>query len=395
VAGSVRLKHFNAVGNACCAPVALRHNAVSTVRESCVSRGYNFSAGPAALPEEVLRQAQADLLEWDGARASVMEISHRGKEFIALAAESERDLRELLAIPANYKVLFLQGGATQHFAQIPMNLAARDRTADYVVTGDWGEKAAKEAKPLVKVRVAATSSATNYDRIPPRESWDLDPNAAYVHYTPNETIRGVEFHRIPDTGDVPLVADVSSTILSRPLDVSRFGLLYAGAQKNIGASGLVVMIVREDLLARSPKDLPKIFSYAEQAAQDSMLNTPNTFGWYLASLVFKWLKKQGGVAAIAERNRAKADLLYGYIDESGFYRNPVEKGARSWMNVPFTLPREDLDAVFLKESEAAGLLALKGHRAVGGMRASMYNAMPIEGVRALVDFMKDFAKRNG
>jgi phosphoserine aminotransferase len=360
-----------------------------------MSRGYNFSAGPAALPEEVLRQAQAELAEWNGARASVMEISHRGKEFVELAAESERDLRELLAIPSNYKVLFLQGGATQHFAQIPMNIASRDRSADYVVTGDWGEKAAKEAKPSVSVRIAATSAATNYDRIPPRASWDIDPNAAYLHYTPNETIRGVEFHEIPDTGSVPLVADVSSTILSRPLDVSRFGLLYAGAQKNIGAAGLVVMIVREDLLARCPKDLPKIFNYAEQAANDSMLNTPNTYGWYLAALVFKWLKKQGGLAAMAERNHAKAELLYTYVDGSGFYRNPVEKSARSWMNVPFTLPREELDAAFLKESNAAGLLALKGHRAVGGMRASIYNAMPLAGVQALVDFMKDFAKRNG
>jgi phosphoserine aminotransferase len=360
-----------------------------------VSRGYNFSAGPAALPEDVLDQARAELLEWDGARASVMEISHRGKDFVALAAESERDIRELLAIPPNYRVLFLQGGATQHFAQIPMNIARRGESADYIVTGDWGEKAAKEAKPTVGVRIAATSEATNYDRIPARGTWDLDPKAAYVHYTPNETIRGVEFMSVPDVGSVPLVADMSSTILSRPLDVSKFGLIYAGAQKNIGAAGLVVMIVRDDLLARSPKDIPKILNYAEQAAQDSMLNTPNTFGWYLAALVFKWLKKQGGLAAMAERNRAKAKLLYDYIDTSGFYRNPVEVSARSWMNVPFTLPQEAFDAPFLKESEAAGLLALKGHRAVGGMRASIYNAMPIEGVQALVDFMKDFAKRNG
>jgi len=360
-----------------------------------VSRGYNFSAGPAALPEDVLDQARAELLEWDGARASVMEISHRGKDFVALAAESERDIRELLAIPSNYKVLFLQGGATQHFAQIPMNIARRGESADYIVTGDWGEKAVKEAKPTIGVRIAATAEATNYDRIPARETWDLDPKAAYVHYTPNETIRGVEFMDVPDTGAVPLVADMSSTILSRPLDVSKFGLIYAGAQKNIGASGLVVLIVRDDLLARSPKDIPKILNYAEQAAQDSMLNTPNTFGWYLASLVFKWLKKQGGLAAMAERNRAKAKLLYDYIDGSGFYRNPVERPARSWMNVPFTLPNEALDAPFLKESEAAGLLALKGHRAVGGMRASIYNAMPLAGVQALVDFMKDFAKRNG
>ena len=360
-----------------------------------MSRGYNFSAGPAALPEEVLRQAQAELLEWDGVGASVMEISHRGKEFIALAEESERDLRDLMAIPDNYKVLFLQGGATQHFAQIPMNIARRDQSVDYVLTGDWGEKAIKEAKPLANARTVASSADTNYDRIPARATWDLDPNAAYVHYTPNETIRGVEFAEIPDVGSVPLVADLSSTILSRPIDVSRFGIIYAGAQKNIGPSGLVVMIVRDDLLARSPKDIPKIFNYAEHAAQGSMLNTPNTIGWYLASLVFKWVKKQGGLAAMAERNRAKAELLYGYIDASGYYKNPVEKSARSWMNVPFTLPREELDEPFLKAAKSAGLLALKGHRAVGGMRASIYNAMPIEGVQALVGFMKDFAQRNG
>jgi len=363
--------------------------------ESPVSRGYNFSAGPAALPEAVLRQAQAEMLEWGKARASVMEVSHRGKEFVACAEEAERDLRELLDVPANYKVLFLQGGATQHFAQIPMNLARRDQRADYVLTGDWSEKALKEAKPLVRAHVAASAADTNYDRVPARASWDLDPQSAYVHVTPNETIRGVEFADIPEVGDVPLVADLSSTILSRPLDVARYGLIYAGAQKNIGPSGLVVLIVREDLLERCPKDLPKIFSYAEHAAQGSMLNTPNTFGWYLAGLVFKWIKAQGGLAAMAAQNRAKAELLYGYIDTSGFYRNPVERSVRSWMNVPFTLPREALDGPFLKEAEAAGLLALKGHRAVGGMRASIYNAMPLEGVQALVDFMRDFAARNG
>ncbi|HOV58792.1 MAG TPA: 3-phosphoserine/phosphohydroxythreonine transaminase [Rhodanobacteraceae bacterium] len=360
-----------------------------------MSRGYNFSAGPAALPEAVLRQAQAEMLEWGKARASVMEVSHRGKEFVACAEEAERDLRELLDVPANYKVLFLQGGATQHFAQIPMNLARRDQRADYVLTGDWSEKALKEAKPLVRAHVAASAADTNYDRVPARASWDLDPQSAYVHVTPNETIRGVEFADIPEVGDVPLVADLSSTILSRPLDVARYGLIYAGAQKNIGPSGLVVLIVREDLLERCPKDLPKIFSYAEHAAQGSMLNTPNTFGWYLAGLVFKWIKAQGGLAAMAAQNRAKAELLYGYIDTSGFYRNPVERSVRSWMNVPFTLPREALDGPFLKEAEAAGLLALKGHRAVGGMRASIYNAMPLEGVQALVDFMRDFAARNG
>jgi phosphoserine aminotransferase len=360
-----------------------------------VSRGYNFSAGPAALPEEVLRRAQAELLEWGDARASVMEVSHRGKAFVALAEEAERDLRDLLGIPAGYKVLFLQGGATQHFAQIPMNFARRDQTVDYVLTGDWSEKAANEARPLANVRIAASSAATNHDRIPARGDWDPDPAAAYAHIVLNETIRGVEFHDTPDLGGVPLVGDASSTLLSRPLDVSKYALLYAGAQKNIGPSGLVVMIVRDDLLERCPADIPKIFNYAENAAQGSMLNTPNTWGWYLAGLVFKWVKEQGGLTAMGERNRAKAERLYGYIDGSGYYRNPVETSARSWMNVPFTLPREELDAAFLKESEAAGLLALKGHRAVGGMRASIYNAMPIEGVQALVDFMRDFARRNG
>ncbi|MEO7062757.1 MAG: 3-phosphoserine/phosphohydroxythreonine transaminase [Dokdonella sp.] len=357
-------------------------------------RAYNFSAGPAALPVDVLRQAQAELLEWGGAHASVMEVSHRGKDFIAMAEESERDLRELLGVPTNYKILFLQGGATQHFAQIPMNFARRDQSVDYVLSGDWSEKAAKEAKSLTNVRIAASSAASNYDRITPRASWDLDPNAAYVHIAANETIRGVEFHEVPETGAVALIGDVSSTILSRPLDVSKYAVLYAGAQKNIGPSGFVVMIVRDDLLERCPNDIPRIFNYAEHAAQDSMLNTPNTWGWYLAGLTFKWVKAQGGLAAMGERNRAKAELLYGYIDSSDYYRNPVEKSSRSWMNVPFVLPRDDLDAAFLKEADAAGLLALKGHRAVGGMRASIYNAMPIEGVQALVDFMRDFAQRN-
>ena len=360
-----------------------------------MSRAYNFSAGPAALPEDVLRQAQSELLEWNGARASVMEISHRGKAFIALAQEIELDLRDLLAIPANYKVLFQQGGATQHFAQIPMNFARRDQSVDYVLTGDWSEKAAREAASYANVRIAATSAGTNYDRVPLRETWSLDLASAYVHITPNETIRGVEFPDIPDVGDVPLLGDVSSTLLSRPLDVSKYALLYAGAQKNIGPSGLVVMIIRDDLLERCPRDIARIFNYAENAAHDSMLNTPNTWAWYLAGLIFKWVKAQGGVAAMAERNRAKAELLYGYIDGSGYYANPVEKSARSWMNVPFTLPRAELDAAFLAESEAAGLLALKGHRLVGGMRASIYNAMPEAGVQALADFMRDFARRHG
>lgn len=360
-----------------------------------MSRGWNFSAGPAALPEAVLRRAQDELLDWSTARASVMEVSHRGKDFEAMAAQAETDLRALLGIPGNYKVLFLQGGATQHFAQIPMNLCADGQRADYIVTGHWGEKAVKEADVYARTHVAATSASADFTTIPPRDTWDLDPNAAYVHYTPNETIHGVEFHFIPDVGNVALIADMSSDILSQPIDVSRFGLIYAGAQKNIGPSGLVVLIVREDLLARKPRPLPKIFRYAEHAVANSMFNTPNTWGWYLAGLTFEWLKEQGGLAAMEKRNRDKAQVLYSAIDNSGgYYRNPVEPSARSRMNVPFVLHDAALDSAFLRESDAAGLLALKGHRAVGGMRASLYNAMPIEGVLALIDFMTDFARRH-
>lgn len=361
-----------------------------------MSRGWNFSAGPAALPEAVLRRAQEELLEWDGARASVMEVSHRGKAFEAMANQAEADLRSLLAIPDNYQVLFLQGGATQHFAQIPMNFCADGQRADYVVTGHWGEKAVKEAAPYAQAYIAASSASGNFTTIPPREGWDLGAGAAYVHYTPNETIHGVEFHGVPEVGEVPLIADMSSDILSRPMDVSRFGAIYAGAQKNIGPSGLVVMIVRDDLLQRNPRVLPKIFRYAEHAAQHSMLNTPNTWGWYLAGLTFQWLIGQGGLSAMEQRNRAKADALYAAIDGSGgYYRNPVQPVARSRMNVPFVLHNAALDPVFLRESEETGLLALKGHRAVGGMRASLYNAMPIEGVTALTQFMRDFVQRHG
>jgi phosphoserine aminotransferase len=361
-----------------------------------MSRTYNFSAGPAALPESVLEQARQELLEWGGERASVMEISHRGAAFVACAEQAESDLRELLAVPPSYRVLFLQGGATQHFAQIPMNIASPERIADYIVTGAWGQKAVSEGKPYVQTRVAASSEADKFTSIPGRDSWQLSSDAAYVHYTPNETIHGVEFHSVPDTAGVPLVGDFSSTLLSRPIDVAAHGILYAGAQKNIGPSGLVVLIVRDDLIPSPPANIAKVLSYAAQAKDGSMLNTPPTFSWYLAGLVFKWLKQQGGLAAIGERNRAKAEAMYAAIDGSGgFYTNPVEVSARSWMNVPFTLIDDALDKRFLQESEAAGLLALKGHRAVGGMRASIYNAMPIEGVRALTDFMADFAKRHG
>ena len=359
-----------------------------------MSRAFNFASGPAALPEPVLQRAKAEFLDWGSARASVMEVSHRGKEFIALAEKAERDLREILSVPSNYKVLFLQGGATQHFAQIPMNLA-NGKVADYLVTGHWGEKSVKEAAPYCTVQIVANSASAKFMQLPPRAAWQLDANAAYFHYTPNETIAGVEIHEVPDVGAVPIIADMSSTLLSRPLDVSKFGLIYAGAQKNIGPSGVVVLIIRDDLLERCPKSIPNIFNYAAHAKEGSMLNTPPTFAWYLAGLNFEWIKSEGGLTAIGERNRCKAELLYGYIDGSGYYSNPVEVAARSWMNVPFRLQDEALDDRFLKESEAAGLLALKGHRSVGGMRASIYNAMPLAGVEALINFMKDFAARNG
>jgi phosphoserine aminotransferase len=361
-----------------------------------VSRVWNFSAGPAALPQVVLERAQHEMLDWNGSGASVMEQSHRGKRFIEMAAQTEADLRALLAIPADYAVLFLQGGATQLFAQIPMNLAGEGDHADYIDSGHWSAKAISEASSYVCVNVAASGKADAYLKLPSRDGWQLDPQAAYVHYTPNETIHGVEFHGVPEVGTVPLVADMSSNILSEPLDVSRFGLIYAGAQKNIGPSGLVVMIIRRDLLQRAGRPMAKIFRFAEQAANDSMLNTPNTWGWYLAGLTFQWLHAQGGLAVIGERNRAKAELLYQAIDISGgYYRNPIDPSARSRMNVPFTLHDSALDAAFLKESEVAGLLALKGHKAIGGMRASLYNAVPLEAVQALTMFMQDFTRRHG
>jgi phosphoserine aminotransferase len=361
-----------------------------------MSRAWNFSAGPAALPVAVLQRAQAELMEWNSARASVMEVSHRGKAFMEMAACAESDLRELLAIPANYKVLFLQGGATQHFAQIPMNLCADGQRADYIVNGHWGEKAAAEGGFYADAHIAASSRGGGYRNVPARETWDIDPASAFVHVTTNETIHGVAMHDIPDVGEVPLVADMSSDILSQPLDVSKFGLIYAGAQKNIGPSGMVVMLVREDLLARRPRPLPKIFRYAEYAAADSMLNTPNTWGWHLAGLTFQWLKEQGGLAEMGRRNQAKADLLYAAIDGSnGYYSNPVDATARSRMNVIFNLHDAALDPVFVAEADQAGLLALKGHRALGGIRASIYNAVPIEGVRALCDFMAEFQRTHG
>lgn len=360
-----------------------------------MSRAFNFSAGPAALPEPVLRRAQSELLDWHGARASVMEISHRSKEFVACAEAAEQSLRRLLAVPTGYQVLFLQGGATQHFAQIPMNIAA-GRSADYIVTGHWGQKAVSEASRVCDARVVANTGDSGFQTLPDLAKALFNADAAYLHYTPNETIHGVEFHMIPDSGAVPLVADASSNILSRPLDVARFGVIYAGAQKNIGPSGLVLLIVREDLLDRAPESLPPILRYKAQASSDSMLNTPNTFAWYLSGLVFDWIETAGGLAEMERRNSEKSELLYSTIDDSGgFYTNPVEPTARSRMNVPFVLADPALDAEFLRQSEAADLLALKGHRAVGGMRASLYNAMPLEGVTALVGFMREFARTHG
>ncbi|MEZ5532814.1 MAG: 3-phosphoserine/phosphohydroxythreonine transaminase [Steroidobacteraceae bacterium] len=363
--------------------------------ESELVRVFNFAAGPATLPLEVLEQARSELTDWRGSGMSVMEVSHRSKAFIAVATEAEADLRQLLAIPQEYKVLFLQGGATGQFAAIPQNLAAADSVVDYLNTGAWSKKAIGEAKRYAKVNVAADEAASNYSTVPAAGALKLTPGAAYVHYTPNETIGGVEFPYVPDTQGVPLVADFSSTILSRPVDVTRFGLIYAGAQKNIGPSGLVVVIVREDLLGRARPGTPSVWNYKEMADNGSMLNTPPTFGWYFAGLVFKWLLKQGGLEAIAARNRAKAARLYAAIDASGYYANPVAKDARSWMNVPFTIPDTALEKTFLAEAAAAGLVNLEGHRSVGGFRASIYNAMPAEGVDALIAFMQEFQRRHG
>ena len=358
-----------------------------------MKRVFNFSAGPAMLPEAVLRRAQAELLDWNDSGMSVIEVSHRGADFIECAARAEADLRELLRIPSDYRVLFMAGGATAQFAAVPLNIAPPGATVDYVLTGSWGKKAASEAERYATVNVAADAAASRYTEIPDPASWRLSSNAAYLHYTPNETIVGVEFHSIPDVGDVPLAVDMSSTILSRPLDVARYGVIYAGAQKNIGPAGLGIVIVRADLIGRARRETPGVFDYKVAAESDSMWNTPPTFAWYLAGLVFEWLKEQGDLEAMAARNRRKAEMLYGFIDSSAFYANPVRPDCRSRMNVPFTLADPALDKAFLEESKAAGLTNLKGHRLVGGMRASLYNAMPVEGVEALVDFMTHFEKR--
>ncbi len=359
-----------------------------------MNRVYNFSAGPAVLPEEVLDIAKAEMSDWHGSGMSVMEMSHRGKEYLSIAEKAEVDLRDLLAIPANYKVLFLHGGATLQFAMVPHNLMRGKGTADYINTGTWSKKASAEGKLYGKVNVAASSSDTNFTTVPPQESWKLNPEAAYVHYTPNETIGGVEFSFVPETGAVPLVADMSSTILSRPIDVSRYGVIYAGAQKNIGPAGLAIVIIREDLIGHAPAGSPVMLDYKTHAENQSMYNTPPTYAWYISGLVFAWLKKIGGLGVMAEMNQRKAGKLYAYIDASGFYKNPVEIASRSWMNVPFTLPKEEMDADFLAGAKKIGLLNLKGHRSVGGMRASIYNAMPEAGVDALIAYMKDFASRH-
>jgi phosphoserine aminotransferase len=360
-----------------------------------MTRVFNFSAGPAALPEPVLRRAAEEMLDWHGCGMSVMEMSHRGQEFISIAEQAEALLRELLAVPANYKVLFMQGGAIGENAIVPMNLL-RDKTSiDFVDTGEWSKKSIKEAKKYASVNVAASSAHTGYDRVPARETWKLDANAAYVHICGNETIGGVEYHFTPEVGSVPLVADMSSHILSRPLDVSKYGLIYGGAQKNIGPAGLTIVIVRDELLGKATPICPSAFDFKTVADNDSMYNTPPTYAIYIAGLVFQWLKDQGGLPAMAERNRAKAALLYEFLDASSFYKSPVQRDSRSLMNVPFKLANEALDAEFLKGAEARAMLQLKGHRSVGGMRASIYNAMPVEGVKALVTYMAEFEKQHG
>ena len=359
-----------------------------------MSRIFNFSAGPAVLPEEVLARAGDEMLDWQGSGMCVMEMSHRGKEFIAIAAEAEKDLRELLAVPQNYKVLFLQGGATLQFAQIPMNLLAGRGKADYVATGEWSKKAIKEAQAYCDVHVAASSEDKAFSYAP--KAWNVRPDAAYVHYCSNETIGGVEYHEVPKVGaGVPLVADASSHILSRPLDVSKFGLIYAGAQKNIGPAGLTIVIVRDDLVGKAVPTPPAMLDYKTHVDADSMYNTPPTYSIYIAGLVFQWLKRNGGVAAMEQKNIEKAKMLYDYLDTTDFYRNPVNPADRSRMNIPFTLKDAALDDEFLKGAKARGMIQLKGHRSVGGMRASIYNAMPTEGVKALVEYMKEFAAQKG
>ena len=360
-----------------------------------MTRAFNFSAGPAALPESVLQTAAAEMLDWHGSGMSVMEMSHRGKEFISIADEAQALLRELLAVPANYKVLFMQGGALAENAIVPMNMLRGKASADYIDTGEWSKKSIKEAAKYGRVNVAASGKAGGYTSIPARAEWQLDPEAAYVHICSNETIGGLEYHFTPDTGAVPLVADMSSDILSRPVDVSKFGLIYGGAQKNIGPAGLTIVIVRDDLIGQALAATPSAFDYKIVADNDSMYNTPPTYAIYIAGLVFKWIKAQGGLTAMAAHNAAKAKLLYDAIDASGFFSCPVARDCRSLMNVAFRLKNEALDDEFLKGAKARGMVQLKGHRAVGGMRASIYNAMPLAGVQTLVAYMQEFEAAHG
>ena len=359
-----------------------------------MTQAYNFSAGPAMLPREVLLKIQSELLEYQNSKASVMEISHRGVDFMEAAEKSEQDFRELLSIPENYKVLFLQGGASAQFSMVPINLLRGGFKASYANTGHWSVKAIAEAKRYCEVNVCTDSTENNFTNIDDFQNWDIDEEASYLHYTPNETIAGLEFDYIPEVS-MPIAADMSSTILSRPIDVSKFGVIYAGAQKNIGPSGLTIVIVREDLIGDVVKNQPKLFDYSTQANNDSMFNTPATFPWYAAGRVFEWIKEKGGLRSMQTINKAKADSLYSAIDSSDFYSNPVSTRYRSWMNVPFLLADEKLNITFLERSKEAGLLALKGHRSVGGMRASIYNAMPQEGIDALINFMNDFEKDFG
>lgn len=360
-----------------------------------MARVYNFSAGPSMLPEPVLERARDELLEFRDTGMSVMEMSHRGRDFVGIAEKAEADLRDLLAIPANYRVLFLPGGATAQFAAVPMNLLRGKTRACYLSTGLWSEKALAEAQRYATVTLAASGKADGFTRIPPRDEWHLDPEAAYFHYTANETINGVEFHTVPEVDGLPLVSDMSSNLLSRPLEVERFGLIYAGAQKNMGPAGIAVVIVRDDLVGQPLPSTPSLLDYRKQAEQGSMLNTPPTYNWYLLGLVLEWLKNEGGLAALEARNLRKANKLYAALDRSAFYSNPVEPSCRSRMNVPFRLAAPELEPLFLKEAKAAGLVNLEGHRSVGGLRASIYNAMPEAGVDALIAFLAEFERQHG
>jgi len=356
---------------------------------------YNFGAGPAMLPQAVMQRARDEFLDWNGTGMSVMEISHRSPAFMDLAENAEAGLRELYALPNDYRVLFLAGGASAQFAMVPMNLLEEKNTADYLLTGHWSVKAMKEAQRFCDVHVAVSSAANGFTSIPDPASWELSSDSAYVFLTLNETIEGVEFQSIPECGAVPLVADLTSTILSRPLDINRFGLVFAGAQKNIAPAGMTIVIIREDLIGHAKPSCPSLYDYAVHVKEHCMFNTPPTFNWYMAGLMFEWIKDEGGLAMMAERNQRKADKLYEFIDASGFYSNPVDPDYRSWMNVPFILADDSLDAQFLNEAEQVGLFALKGHRSVGGMRASLYNGMPEQGIDALISFMQDFERQFG